>query len=296
MVGYYGRPVVKPHQWKPSIPAYFWIGGTAGVAAVHCAIERLRGNDALADVQRNVAFAGALLAPALLISDLGVPSRFYKMLRVFKTSSPMSIGSWVLSGFGAMTGGAVLFGALGVKPLARVCEAGAALLGPPLATYTAVLIANTATPVWHEAHAELPFVFIASGIAGAGATGAAFAPPASAGSARRMMIAGALGMAGTANAMEKRLGTFMAEPYERGKGGAFKRTSAFLSIAGAAVGIAGGRSRTATRAAAAMVALGGMFERFAIFAAGKQSAQDPKYTLEPQRKRLDERGRTHVGV
>jgi formate-dependent nitrite reductase membrane component NrfD len=293
---YYGRPILKPHQWKPTIPLYFWLGGTAGVAAVHSAIERVRGNDALAGVQRNVAFAGAMIAPALLISDLGVPSRFYNMLRVFKTSSPMSVGSWILAAFGGMTAGSVFFDVVGIAPPARACDAGAALLGPPLATYTAVLISNTATPVWHEAHAALPFVFVASGIAGAGAMGATFAPHASAGSARRMMIAGALGMAAAARTMETSVGSFLAEPYRKGNAAAFKAASLSLGLAGAALGLLGRNSKGATTVAAALVATSGICERFAILAAGKQSAQDPKYTVEPQRKRLDERGRTRVSV
>ena len=43
------------------------------------------------------------------------------------------------------------------------------MLGLPLATYTAALIANTAVPAWHEARRELPFVFAAGAAASAGA-------------------------------------------------------------------------------------------------------------------------------
>jgi len=286
---YYGRPVVKPHVWKPYIPLYFWIGGTAGAAAVSMALERAKGNDELATVQRNVALAGALTAPVLLILDLGVPLRFYAMLRVFKPSSPMSIGSWVLTAFGGAIAGATVSDVLGAKPLARALEVVAAALGPVLATYTAVLIADTATPVWREARGELPFVFVASSLAGAGACGTLFAPAASARPARRMMTAGAFALAATTRLMEKRLGRFMAEPYRKGPAASLKGGADFLSIAGGVLMRAGGKKTVVARVAAVCVIAAGVLERFAVLSAGKVSAGDPKYTVEPQRKRADER-------
>ena len=39
---YYGRPIVKPHVWKPYIAWYFWIGGAAGAASVECVCARMR--------------------------------------------------------------------------------------------------------------------------------------------------------------------------------------------------------------------------------------------------------------
>jgi formate-dependent nitrite reductase membrane component NrfD len=286
---YYGRPVVKPHVWTPYIPVYFWIGGTAGAAALHAGIERAKGNGALANVQRDVALAGALTAPILLTLDLGVPLRFYNMLRVFKVTSPMSIGSWILVMFGGSITGATVFDVVGMKSLARTLEAVAAALGPALATYTAVLLSDTATPIWHEAHTELPFVFIASGMAGAGACGTLFAPPPNAGSARRMMTVGALAMTLTARLMERRLGRFLAEAYRTGKAGSLKRTSELLATTGALLGLVSKRNVVATRAAALAVIAAGVCERFAVLAAGKESARDPKYTIEPQRQRATER-------
>ncbi len=167
---YYGRPIVKPHVWTPYVPLYFWIGGAAGAASTQMLISRLRGNDALATTHKRVALAGAALAPVLLVVDLGVPKRFLNMLRVFKVTSPMSVGSWVLSAFSAAIVASTGAEFLGWKRLSFVLEVLTALIGPPLATYTAVLLADTATPVWLGARRELPFVFVASGIAGAGCT------------------------------------------------------------------------------------------------------------------------------
>jgi hypothetical protein len=156
--------------------------------------------------------------------------------------------------------------------------------------YTAVLVADTATPVWHEAYDTLPFLFAASGVGAAGAVGCMFAPPEQNAFARRAMIAGAIGTQIAERVMEHKLGPFMFEPYKQGKGGAFKRVSDFLCIAGGALALAGGRNTVTTRAAAACIAVSGAFERFAVSAAGKQSAKDPKYVVQPQRERLERRG------
>ncbi|HZO94864.1 MAG TPA: NrfD/PsrC family molybdoenzyme membrane anchor subunit [Candidatus Baltobacteraceae bacterium] len=283
---YYGRPILKPHVWTPFVPWYFWIGGTTGAACVHGLIARIRGDDELAEVQRWVAFGGIVTSPVLLILDLGVRHRFLNMLRVFKPTSPMSVGSWVLSALGAaVTGSLVADKVLGAPALARVCDVAAAGLGPVLTTYTAVLVSNTATPVWHEAHAELPLVFASSGIAGAGACATAFAPAAQRRSARRMMIAGAIAMGVTAREMEKRLGV-LGEPYSRGTAGAFKRASSMLALSGVALALIGRSSTLANRVAALLVAGAGVCERFAVLDAGKQSAEGPKYVVHQQRETL----------
>ncbi len=104
-----------------------------------------------------------------------------------------------------------------------------------------------------------------------------------------MMIAGAVAMTVLAHRMESRLGPFLAEPYNAGRGGSFKRISGALGLTGAALGLIGRKQNATTTVAAAMIAASGVFERFSILAAGKQSAEDPKYTVQPQRERLDRR-------
>src|SRR5204863_9102343 len=158
---YYGRPVIKEPVWTPEIPVYFFTGGLAGASAGLAFMARLTGRRKLARVATGNAFAAVAVSPALLISDLGVPKRFLNMLRVFKVTSPMSVGSWIISvegGLLAVTAGHEFVGLFPRRP-ARIAEALAALFGMPLATYTAALIANTAVPVWHEGRGELPFAF-----------------------------------------------------------------------------------------------------------------------------------------
>ena len=126
---------------------------------------------------------GVGASPALLISDLGRPERFLNMLRVFKVTSPMSVGSWVLAGSGLTTtvAAARRVDRLGARAgRARGARSPSAVLGLPLATYTAALLANTAVPVWHEARRTLPFVFAAGAATSAGAAALLTTPPAAA--------------------------------------------------------------------------------------------------------------------
>ncbi len=288
---YYGRPVIKEPTWEWQIPWYFFTGGLAGASSGLALVARLSGNDRLARRAHLGALAGAAASPPLLIWDLGRPERFYEMLRVFKPTSPMSVGTWVLSAFGSTTTLAVAYDLLGRFPrLGRISEALSAILGLPLATYTAVLIADTSVPVWHEARRELPLIFAASSAASAGAAAAILTPIGDAGPARRLVVGGALVELGVVEAMKRRLGTFLAEPYEGGKAGRFDKLAKALSGLGAAVTAFGGRKRrSAAIIGGALILAGAACERWSIFEAGFQSARDPKYTVMPQRERLRER-------
>lgn len=289
---YYGQPVIKEPVWTWEIPWYFFTGGLAGASAVLGAGARLSGNRPLARRARLVALGGASVSPALLIMDLGRPERFLNMLRVFKPTSPMSLGTWVLSIFGPAAGVAAATDVLGVFPrLGRASEVVSVLLGPPLATYTAVLVSDTSVPVWHEARKELPIVFAAGSAASAGAAAAVLTPVESAGPARRLAVGGAVAEIGAVELMKRRLGELLAEPYEKGEAGRYDRLATALLGAGVAVtGVFGRRSRLAAVAGGAMVLAGAALERWSVFKAGFESARDPKYTVLPQRERLNKRG------
>ena len=278
---YYGQPVLKEPVWKPEIPWYFFAGGMAGAAAPLAFGAGLRGNDALARRAWLVALAGVSVSPVLLIKDLGRPERFYNMLRVFKVTSPMSVGSWALAAFGTATGLSIL----GLRP-ARVA---AAALGPLVSTYTAALVADTAIPVWHEARGELPLVFASSSAASAGAALTLVTPARDAAPARRLAIAGAAAGLALLQAMEQRLGE-LGEPYHEGDAGRYARAAKALTAAGAVTLAAfGPRSRAAGALGAAAVLAGAACERWSVFRAGFQSARDPKYVVGPQRKRVESR-------
>jgi formate-dependent nitrite reductase membrane component NrfD len=285
MSDYYGQPVIKEPIWKSEIAWYLFTGGLAGASA---GLAQLAGDETLERRAWAVALAGVGVSPVLLIADLGVPARFYNMLRVVKVTSPMSVGTWILSASGAAIGASALHAWTGRLPrLARVSRPAAAALGMPLSTYTAALIAQTAVPAWHGARRELPVVFAAGAALSAGAAATALTPVASAGPARRLTVLGAAAEVAGMAFMEQRLGE-VGEPYSTGRAGTFKRAANALIGAGTlAVAGWGRRSRTAAVAGGALALAGAACERFAIFHAGQQSAADPKYTVAPQRRRVD---------
>jgi Polysulphide reductase, NrfD len=286
---YYGRAVLKPPVWSPEIPWYFFAGGMAGASAPLALAASLVGNRPLARAASGVALAGVAVSPPLLISDLGRPERFLNMLRVFKPTSPMNMGTWILSAFGP----AAALGAgremLGLFPRAgRAGQVGAAVLGPALSTYTAVLLANTAVPAWHEARQELPFVFAGGSMASAGAAALLFTPAHSAGPARRLAVGGVLLAGAAVQRMEHRLGP-LGSVYRDGRPARLRSAARWLSLAGAALAVLSRRRPAVGRAGAALLLAGVASERWMVFSAGAPSARDPAHTIGPQRERLGAR-------
>ncbi|MFL5953382.1 MAG: NrfD/PsrC family molybdoenzyme membrane anchor subunit [Gaiellaceae bacterium] len=284
---YYGRPIVKEPTWQPEIPFYLFTGGLAGASGVLHGLARVAGNERLAKSALYIGAAAELVSPPLLISDLGRPERFLNMLRVFKVTSPMSVGSWILAVSGGATNTAAALELLGIlRPLRAVAELVSVVSGPPLATYTGALLANTAIPVWSEARDELPWLFGASAAASAGAAAAICTPTGAAGPARRAAVAGVATELGLFQAMERRLG-FVGEVYHQGEAGTFAKASKICAAAGAGLlAWRGKRSRAAAVAGGTLVLAGEVALRWSVFKAGFQSARDPRYTVLPQRERL----------
>ena len=86
--------------------------------------------------------------------------------------------------------------------------------------------------------------------------------------------------------MERKLG-FAGEPYKKGTAGRLAKAARALTVSGAAVTAIAGRKRVGAVAGAALVLAGGMCLRWSIYKAGFQSARDPRYTVELQRRRLE---------
>ncbi|MEW9550519.1 NrfD/PsrC family molybdoenzyme membrane anchor subunit [Nonomuraea sp. NPDC050783] len=285
---YYGLPVLNEPTWKDhDIAGYLFLGGLAGASSILAAAADLTGRPHLARAGKAgalCALGGSLYA---LIHDLGRPARFLNMLRVFKVTSPMSVGTWILSAYGPQAGLAAATAVTGRFPrLGRAASAGAGLAGAAVATYTAVLVSDTAVPFWHDGHRELPLLFAGSAMASAGGLGMFAAPVAEAGPARNAALLGTALEVAAAQRMERRLGV-VAEPLRQGKG-RLARLGEGLSVAGALLGAtAGRRSRAAAVAAGAALLAGSACTRFGIFHAGLTSARDPRYTVEPQRARLE---------
>ncbi|MGW4798675.1 NrfD/PsrC family molybdoenzyme membrane anchor subunit [Nonomuraea sp. NPDC004297] len=282
---YYGRPVLNAPTWQAhDIAGYLFLGGLAGASSTLAAAAELTGRPRLARAAK-VGAAGALGGSLYaLIHDLGRPERFLNMLRVFKVTSPMSVGTWILSAYGPQAVTAAVVDVAGLSPaLGRAATLGAALTGPAVATYTAALICDTAVPVWHEGYREMPFLFAGSAVAAAGGLGLLAAPLSEAAPARRAALLGTAVECVAAARMERRLGP-LAEPLRRSR---LLRLGEALSLAGALTGATvGRRSRIAAVAAGAALLAGSACTRFGIFQAGMESAGDPRHTVQPQRRRL----------
>jgi hypothetical protein len=287
---YYGRPVIKAPVWKWAVPAYFFAGGLAGASSLLAAGAGVTGNRVLAGRARWTALGAISAGAALLIEDLGRPERFRNMLRVAKPTSPMSVGSWLLTLYGPAAGLAALGEALGFpRPVRRLAASLAALTGPAVATYTAVLISDTAVPVWHEARRELPFIFGGAAASAAGGAAMVTTPPAHAGPARVFALLGAATELGAFRLARRRLGE-VGEVYGEGRAGVLTRLAVGLTGAGAAVSGLGGRRRLAAALGGAMLIGGSLASRFAVLDAGVQSAQQPASTIGPQRRGLEQKG------
>lgn len=336
---YYGHSVVKPVPWRHEISIYLFTGGVAGGSGLLAAGAHAAGLPVLRRNARMTAIVAAGVSGVALIADLGRPERFLNMLRTFKITSPMSIGTWIFSGYSTFAGlsaalevdrmlgggsgtgpvdraGAGLvgrslkgfggrslkgFGGLPVlgpllRPFDAVASAGLALFSPPLAAYTAVLLSDTATPVWFESRRHLPFVFVSSaGMASggvqqviAGVLGGQSLPQSA--PARRLAVAGAIGDFIAVDALEKHLDEVgVLEPLHHGAEGRKMRLSKALTVAGGVVTLVAGRSRAGAVVGGLALAAASALTRFAVVEAGIESAKDPRWTVEPQRRRLEAR-------
>jgi formate-dependent nitrite reductase membrane component NrfD len=150
------------------------VGGLAGAAQLIASIADLSGrrrDQHTVRAGRFLAVAGALVSPVLLIADLHTPRRWFNMLRIFRRTSPMSIGSWTLLGFGTLSGLSAVAQALddltGIRlfrRLARWLDVPAAVAGGTMAIYTGTLLSSTSNPLWSSGERLLPALFGASAV------------------------------------------------------------------------------------------------------------------------------------
>lgn len=286
---YYGRPILKEPTWKaPDIAGYLFAGGLAGASSGLAAGAALTGRPALARVSRLGAVVAISASLGALVHDLGRPARFVNMLRVAKWTSPMSMGSWLLSGYAPLSVVAAFSDVTGRLPrIGRASGLGAAVLGTGVASYTAVLIADTAVPAWHEVWRELPFLFVGSAASAAGGLGLLAAPVAQTGPAQRLALGGAALELGMTEVMTRKAG-LVAETFGQDRAGALMRAAKVATVAGAVgAAVLGRRSRWGSAASGAALLAGSALTRFGIFEAGRASTLDPKYVVLPQRERAD---------
>lgn len=296
---YYGRAVLKPPVWKWEIPAYLFAGGLSAGSAVLAAGADLTGRPALRRAGRVSALAALAAGTYFLIADLGRPERFHHMLRVAKPTSPMSVGTWILAaygpGVGVATASELLPAALRrtlpgrlLQRLSRPAGLSSAAIAPAVASYTAVLLSQTAVPGWHQAHPQLPFVFTGSAAASAGGLAMVLVPVPEAGPARQFAMLGAAAELAASRLMEQQLG-LVGQAYSTGKAQRLRHWAERLTAAGL-IGtvIAARRSRALAVISGLALVAGSLLQRFGIFEAGVASTKDPRYVIVPQRQRVTE--------
>jgi formate-dependent nitrite reductase membrane component NrfD len=283
---YYDRPILKEPVWIWSVPAYFYAGGTAGAAAVLGAAAQVLDAEELKGLVRRcrlIAAAGTALGTAFLVEDLGRPSRFLNMLRVFRPTSPLSVGSWILApATGLAAGSAVLPGALG-----DAAGLGAGALGGPLAGYTGVLLAHTAVPVWQSTRRSLPPLFVASAAAGAASILDLLSlSPREERLVWHFGVAGKAAELGAALALEREAREVerVIRPLEEGLGGALWRAAKLCTAGSLVASMLPTRDRRIRRVISGLLGTAGAIAvRFALWHAGKVSARDPLATFAMQR-------------
>lgn len=288
--GYYGTPALKRPQWTVEVPIYFFVGGLAGAASLIASVGKLSSADTkLIRHSRWLAAIGGLISPALLIADLGMPSRFLNMLRVFKIQSPMSVGSWTLVAFSNSAAASAVLGECerrrpnrAVSVLTEASQIVSALTGLILSTYTGVLVGATAIPAWNEHVSTLPIHFAASG------TAAATAILELAGNESEALNRIALGAAAVETAMGASIELSSAPATKcclrSGVGGWAMRGAGILSgpvpLALRLLSSSKSRKRGLRRAAAISSLVGSLLTRWAWLHAGKASAADPRVPLQ----------------
>jgi Polysulfide reductase len=292
--GYYGMPLLKPPAWTWEVPIYFFVGGAAGAAAAIGGIAKLSGAPPklIADARWLAAIGGAI-SPALLVSDLGMPSRFLNMLRVFKIQSPMSVGSWTLVAFSTSSSAAAFASALqnghgrrrhgALRVFENAADFFSALSGLVLCTYTGVLVGATAIPVWHENVSILPLHFAASGLSTAVSVLELIGHDTPA--LNNLAVAAALGETIIGATLESKKKPAQ-KPLMQGKSGWLMRAAGLLSgplplVLRILAGNSKSRRSVNLRKAAAVSSIAGsLATRVAWVQAGKASARNPAVPLE----------------
>ena len=277
---YYDLPVVKPPPWRWFVPVYFYASGLGGAAGTLAAAAELAGERRLARRLHAIAAIGEAAGAALLIADLGRPARFHHMMRVFRPTSPMNAGVWILSASGASSGLALLADLRGRRGRRGLGVAGAigAVAGAMLSTYTAVLLGNTAIPIWEATRRRMPLWFAAASAASLASLGELLG--AGAGLPRSYRVAAKAAELIGGRSVEAAAATAGVDrPLRDGRSGRLWRGATWLG-AGSLIATLARRPRLAgvLGTAAALVA------RLAVVDAGRASAADPRATFQPQRR------------
>lgn len=291
---YYERPVLKPSVWSIDIPLYYFLGGTAGASMTLGAALQLferPGGRRLRPISRICHWTGIIgstAGAAFLIHDLGRPSRFLYMMRVFRPTSPMNMGSWILA---VAAPASIATGLLLDRPgfAGLIGEASgyiSGLVGAALAGYTGVLVSNTAVPLFYASRRWMPVLFMASSASAAAAMVDIFSGPDVTRTVTRVFgTAGRLTEIAAAHQVEAAASNVprVGRPFHTGISGILWKASTIMTAASLVLSLLPGKSRRTARAAGVLGAAGSLCLRFAVHTLDKASARDPRASFEQQR-------------
>jgi formate-dependent nitrite reductase membrane component NrfD len=291
---YYDRPMLKPSVWSIDIPLYYFLGGAAGAAlSLGAAIQlaapaQHRQLRQFSSICHWIGIIGSTAGAGFLIHDLGRPGRFLFMVRVFRPTSPMNVGAWILSGAAPSAIATGLFlnapGLLG--RIGEVCGYISGIFGAALATYTGVLVSSTAIPVWQESRRWMPVLFAASGAATVGSIiDMVYDRKAGRRIAWMFGTAGRLAEIGASLQVERAASVIpkVGEPLHRGRTAILWKTATACTVASLVLSLIPPKSRRKRIAAGVLGAAGSLCMRFAVHYIGNASARDPRAAFQQQR-------------
>jgi formate-dependent nitrite reductase membrane component NrfD len=312
---YYGLPVIHKAHWDWRIVAYFFVGGICGAANAIATLSRWHGGkegESISRIGRYVSFAMVVPSMAFLIADLGRPERFLNMLRIMKIRSPMSMGSWILVAShtfltlltidqaardGLLSKNNPLVRMVRVAPV-RLLDAAGVVPSLMLASYTGVLLAATAVPLWTRNHLLMGPLFLASAFSNAAAAIALIMGLKKSTSdeakyrIERLDMLAMIAEVGLIAAYKSRLSPTISKPLEDGMTGKLHRYGVLSAGIGVPLLLHGSSilrgkhsSRPVSILASTLVLLGGFAFRYVMIYAGHRSADDPKATFEMTRKK-----------
>jgi Ni/Fe-hydrogenase subunit HybB-like protein len=157
--GYETEPVTKAPHWHGLVACDLLFNNLTTGLFLTAALGELLAPEAFAPVARvayPIALVLLLIDLACLVLDLGDPRRFHHMLRVFKPTSPMSLGTWCLTVYSLpLTVAAALSAPPVAGPLVEWMRKAALIVGllPALgaAAYKGVLLSTNSQPGWRAA-------------------------------------------------------------------------------------------------------------------------------------------------
>jgi formate-dependent nitrite reductase membrane component NrfD len=296
---YYDRPMLKASVWTVDIPLYYFLGGAAGAAMTLGAAMQLAAHGGkrkkelkkLSQRCHWIGIIGSTAGAALLIHDLGRPMRFVYMLRVFRPTSPMNMGSWILAGAAptAIATGLLINRGGFLGRIGEVSGYISGIFGAALAGYTGVLVSNTAIPIWQTSRRWMPVLFIGSAAATTASILDLFADGKAARSVTRVFgAAGRLVELAAAKRVEHLCDAIpkVGEPFHHGGPSVLWKAAEVLTTASLVISLLPGKSMKKRRAAGVLGAAGSLCLRLAVHYLGNVSARDPRSSFQQQRARM----------